>query len=189
MEEGRRTWKRLSTSRASVNAWFHYCHDQIELPDGSRTTYAYQDHADSVVVVPVTAQGQVVLLRQYRYPVDDWCYEVPAGGVHDEAPEDGARRELLEEAGGRCQELQQVGTFYGLPGSCNVRFVIFLATGVELGENTPEATEDLEVVCMDIEQALALVHSDGVSDGPSAVALLRCEPYLRRLLSKSTAGS
>lgn len=166
--------------RASVNSWFHYRHDHIELPDGSRTTYAYQDQAESVVVVPVTDAGQVVLLRQYRYPVDEWCYEVPAGGLHGEPPEEGARRELEEEAGGRCRDLELVGTFYGLPGSCNVRFFIFVATGVELGQNAPEATEDLEVVCVDAEQALEMAYSGAVSDGPSALALLRCAPRLRR---------
>ena len=179
MAERPRPWKRISSAQGSVNPWFHYRHDEVEISDGSRTTYAYQDHSDSVVVVPVPTGGRVVLLRQYRYPVDDWCYEVAAGGLHGEPPEDGALRELLEETGGRCQRLEHIGAFYGLPGSCNVRFHIFLATGVELGQNAPEATEDLEVVVVDAERAIEMALSGEVMDGPSIIALLRCAPHLR----------
>jgi ADP-ribose pyrophosphatase len=57
--------------------------DTVALPDGKETAYAYLQRAPAVIVVPVTRDGQIVIVEQYRYPVDDWCTEVPAGGTHD----------------------------------------------------------------------------------------------------------
>src|ERR1051325_2772313 len=82
--------------------------DSIELPDGKELRYGYLERAEAVIVVPVTADGQIVIVRQYRYPVDDWCIEVPAGGTHDTGDEsltEVVRKELREEIGATCGPL------------------------------------------------------------------------------------
>lgn len=172
-------WTRLSSSVVVVNAWFSYRHDEVELPNARRTTYVYQEKAPAVVIVPVTTEGEVILVREYRYPVDAWCYGVPAGGIGDEDPEEAARRELKEEAGGSCRGLELVGTFFGMPGASDQRFYIYFASGVELGESDPEETEHLIVERVSIEDALMMARTGVVNDGPSALALLRCEAWLR----------
>src|SRR5439155_9248492 len=91
--------------------------DTLEV-NGANLDYAYMERADGVIIVPVTKDGEIVLVRQYRYPVDEWCLELPSGGMHDAngaAPEEVARKELREEIGASCEKLSQVGWFYTAP--------------------------------------------------------------------------
>jgi ADP-ribose pyrophosphatase len=130
--------------------------------------------------VPVTAGGLVALIWQYRYPVDDWCFEVPAGGLGPgDNPEDVARQELLEEIGGTAADLSPVGRFYTTNGISNEVAYVYLATGVELGETQREATELMELRLVPAEEAVRMAREGEISDGPSALALMWCKPLLR----------
>jgi ADP-ribose pyrophosphatase len=112
--------------------------------------------------------------------VADWCYEVPAGGLSPGlTPEEVAERELLEETGGTAAELRYIGRFYTSNGISNEVAYVYLATGVELGEAHPEPTELIEVRLVPIEEALCMAREGEITDGPSALALLWCEPMLR----------
>ena len=112
--------------------------------------------------------------------MDDWCYEVPAGGLGpDGKPEEIARRELLEEVGGEAAEWRHVGQFYTYNGISSEVAYVYLATGVELGEAHREPTEFLEIRLVRIEEALRMAREGDIFDGPSALALLWCEPLLQ----------
>jgi len=105
--------------------------------------------------------------------------EVPAGGLSPGmSPEEVARRELLEEVGGRAAELRLVGQFYTSNGISNEVAYVYLATGVELGETHREATELMETRLVAVEEALRMAREGEITDGPSALALLWCEPLL-----------
>jgi GrpB-like predicted nucleotidyltransferase (UPF0157 family)/ADP-ribose pyrophosphatase YjhB (NUDIX family) len=175
-------WHRLSTSRPYESPWHNLRRDEIRLPGGQEIVYTYQEHPGFVTVVPVTGDGQVVMLRTYRYTVDDWCWELPAGGLGDKpdlSAEEVARAELLEETGGRCLEMRRIGWFYALNGTTNARCTVFLATGVELdGHPSLEATEHSEVHLVPISRALQMALDGRISDGDSALALLRCQVHL-----------
>ena len=93
--------------------------------------------------------------------------------------EEVARRELLEEVGGKAAELSYVGEFYTSNGISNEVAYVYLATGVEIGRAYREATERMEVRLVPIEEALRMAREGEISDGPSALALLWCEPLLR----------
>jgi len=134
-----------------------------------------------VWVVPVTADGHVVLIRQFRYTVDDWCWAVPAGGFHDFAggPIDLAKRELAEEVGGESDDWRYVG-FYR-PGVSTIDEIchIVLARDVRLSrEPRREPGEIIEVHLVPLERALEMARNGEMVDGHSALALLRCEPHL-----------
>jgi ADP-ribose pyrophosphatase len=104
---------------------------------------------------------------------------VPAGGLSDSlTPEEVARRELLEEVGGMASELRYVGRFYTSNGISNEVAYVYLAIGVELGETHHEATELMEVRLVAVQEALRMAREGEISDGPSALALLWCEPLL-----------
>jgi 8-oxo-dGTP pyrophosphatase MutT (NUDIX family) len=104
---------------------------------------------------------------------------VPAGGLSkDLSPEEVAQHELLEEVGGTATELRYVGQFYTSNGICNEVAYVFLATGVELGEAQPEPTELMEMQLVPVEEALRMAREGEITDGPSALALLWCEPLL-----------
>jgi ADP-ribose pyrophosphatase len=146
-----------------------------------------------VWVVPVTLDGQVILIHHYRYPVDDWCYEVPAGGLPQgleptqkrAQSEWIARRELLEEIGGTAANLQYAGQFYTSNGISNEVAYVYLATGVKLAEPRREPTELMEACPVPAEQALRMARQGDIADGPSALALLWCEPLLTELIGRS----
>ena len=77
--------------------------DAVRLPNGRSGVREVVEHDESVVIVPVTGDGEVLLVRQYRYPVGEAILEAPAGGVDaGETPHECARRELREETGVRC---------------------------------------------------------------------------------------
>jgi ADP-ribose pyrophosphatase YjhB (NUDIX family) len=112
--------------------------------------------------------------------VADGCCEVPAGGLSPGlTPEEGARRELVEEVGGRAAELCYVGEFYTSNGISNERAYVCLAAGVELGEAHREPTELMEIRLEPVDEALSMAREGEVTDGPSASALLWCAPLLQ----------
>ena len=93
-------------------------------------------------------------------------------------PEEVARRELVEEVDGTASEPRYIGQFYTSNGISNEIAYVYLATGVELGEPHREATELMEMRLVPVEEALRMAREGEITDGPSALALLWCEPVL-----------
>ena len=92
----KKPYKILKSRTVAKNPWYRLRQDDIALPDGSQIVYNVLNKADAVWVVPVLGDGRVVLINQYRHPIDDWCLEVPAGGITPgRDPEEVARMELL----------------------------------------------------------------------------------------------
>ena len=173
------SYQTVSSSYIWKSKWYNLRQDEIRTPDGGRGTYTVVEHPGAVWVVPVTAEGKVVLEWQYRYTVQDWCWEVPAGGLlPGTTPEEMARQELSEEIGGTAANLQYIGWFYTMNGIGTEVAHVFLATGVELGEAHREPTEIMEIKLVPAAEALRRARAGEISDGPSALALLLCEPYL-----------
>lgn len=159
--------------------WYNLRQDRVRLPDGSDSTYTVVEHPGAVWIVPLTTDGQVVLVYQYRYAVDDWCWEVPAGGMQPGvAPEEMARRELLEEVGGEAERLRFVARFYTMNGIGSEVAQVYLATGVRLGTPQREAMEVMEVRLFPPQEALGMARRGEITDGPSALALLLCAEFL-----------
>ncbi|MFC2037403.1 NUDIX domain-containing protein [Chloroflexota bacterium] len=172
-------WKTLSSRVLWQSRWYSLRQDRVRTQSGHEFTYTIVEHPGAVWVVPLTTTGQVVLTWQYRYAVDTFCMEVPAGGLSpDLTPEKVARRELLEEVGGTAAELHYIGQFYTSNGISSEVAYVFLATGVELGEAHREPTELMEMRLVPVEEALRMARSGEIADGPSALALLRCERLL-----------
>ena len=102
--------------------------DAVRLPGGREATREVVEHAASVVVVPVDADRNVLLVRQFRYPVGHSPLEAPAGGVETgESPDDSAQRELQEETGYASRDLLTLGGFWMSPGSCTEYMHAYLA--------------------------------------------------------------
>jgi ADP-ribose pyrophosphatase len=173
------TWKTLDSHFLWQSQWYNLRQDRLRTQDGHEFTYTLIDHPGAVWVVPVTPDNQIVMIWQYRYTIDDWCYEVPAGGLSSGLdPEKTACRELQEEVGGRAAELRYVGQFYASNGISNEVAYVYLAIGVELGETHREPTELMEMRLVPVNEALRMAREGEVTDGPSALALLWCEPFL-----------
>ena len=175
-------WQRIATSRLYQSHWHNLRQDQVVLPAGQEITFTYQEHPGFVTVLPVTDDGQIILLRSYRYAVDDWCWELPAGGLGDKpdvSTEEVARQELAEETGAVCRSLNMIGWFYAMNGTSDARCTVFIAQGAHInGATDLEATELSEVHLVPVAQAMQMARDGRISDGDSALALLRCEPML-----------
>lgn len=170
----------LSSRIAWSCPWYSVRQDEIVTPDGNRGVYNTVTKADAVWIVPVTSEGQIVLLYQYRYTVDDWCWEIPAGSIKPgQTPEDAAREELREEIGGTALILEHVLRYYVANGISNEVGHIFLATGVTLNQPEHEAAEVIEIHIKSVAEALDMARGGLISDGPSAYALLLCQNRLQ----------
>jgi ADP-ribose pyrophosphatase len=177
-----RPFQTLSSRIAWACPWYRVRQDEIITPDGQPGVYNVVEKADAVWIVPVTCDERIALIYQYRYTVDDWCWEIPAGSVKPgQTLEDTAREELHEEVGGEGGQLAYVGRFYLANGICNEVGHIFLATGVTLGETHHEAAEVMQVYLMSIADCLQMARDGQISDGPTALALLLCADRLSAL--------
>jgi ADP-ribose pyrophosphatase len=126
-----------------------------------------------VAALPVLDDGRIVLVRQYRYAVSDFVWELPAGRRDpSESPEAGARRELEEEVGLRAASLEPLSTFWTTPGFCDEVMHLFRATGLESIPPRPEADERIEPGTFTLDEAMAMVARGEIREGKTLVALL-----------------
>jgi ADP-ribose pyrophosphatase len=175
-------FKTLSSRIAWSCPWYAVRQDEILLPDGSQGVYNTIEKETAVWILPITPQGEIVLCYSYRYTVDDYCWELPAGGVKPgQTIEEAALEELHEEVGGSCQTLEHGGQFYTANGICNEVGHYFLATGVTLGEPAHEPAELIEIHRKPIGEVLHMAQSGQLSDAPSALVLLWCAEKLRQI--------
>ncbi len=182
-------WTLLRTEYPYRHRMFAIRTDHVRWPDGVERPFSYPESGPAVFIVPLTPAGEVVLLRQFRYIVDEWLWEIPAGGSHDfEGADlvDLARRELEEETGGVAEIWEYIDAFYPMPGMVAKVFHIYLATGVRLnpGRLAPEPGEQIEVHCVPAERALELASSGELRGAASAYALLRCAERIRAVVGE-----
>jgi ADP-ribose pyrophosphatase len=148
--------------------------EDIELPDGRRITLAVLNHPGACAVVPLLDDGQVVLIRQYRYAVHQTLWEIPAGKLDPgEALETCAQRELEEETGYKAAQLVSLGSIVVTPGFCDERIHLYLARELRPGKQALEVNESLECTPVRFEDAIEMAMNGEISDAKTAVALLR----------------
>jgi ADP-ribose diphosphatase len=147
--------------------------DEVEEPGGVRASREVVRHRGSVAVLPVHDDGRMVLVRQYRYPVDDVVWELPAGRLDPgESAEQAARRELEEEVGLRPRRLEALTVFYTTPGFCDETMHLFRATGLQSVTARPEADERIEAGTFTLAQARDMIRRGEIREGKTLVALL-----------------
>jgi rSAM/selenodomain-associated transferase 1 len=173
---------RLDSSQfVTGTPWRAVIEDRLLTDDGRYTGYTYLAVPRAAVIVPVTDEREVILLRRYRHPVRDWTLEVPSGTVNDgESPDEAAERELAEAVGGSAREWRHLSAFYASSAHLSLRSDAFLATGVSLGRASLELEDDVSVVRMAVAEALALARGGGLREGPTALAILLAAPFLER---------
>lgn len=176
----KRPYQTISSRIAWACPWYRVRQDDIIAPNGKPGVYNVVEHPGAVWIIPVTTDGEIVLIRTYRYTIDDWCYEIPAGGVKPgQTLAEAAQDELQEEIGGTAVFLEYFGQFYTMNGIGNEVAHIFLATGVTLGSPQHEPLEVIEIQPKPIAEVLRMAQANEISDGPSALALLLCAEKLR----------
>lgn len=147
--------------------------EDVEFPDGEVRRREVVRHVGAVGVVPITDDGEVLLLRQYRQPVGGFILEIPAGIPEEgESPEECARRELREETGAETTFLRKLGEFYTTPGYSDELFHLFFARVKVEGRLELDADEFLEVVPLPVAEAEALLDQNQIEDAKTMIGLL-----------------
>jgi ADP-ribose pyrophosphatase len=148
--------------------------DEVRLPDGTASVREWIDHPGASAIVPVFDDGRTLLVRQFRYPPRRTFLEVPAGklDVPDEDPETVAARELEEETGWRAGRFERLGAAYPCIGYSNERIHVFAAYDLERGEQDLAAGEFVEVVEMNLDEAVAKARTGEIKDMKSITALV-----------------
>ena len=148
--------------------------DKVVKASGRQTTREVVERTDAVVIVPIDAEGRVLLVRQHRHAVGQALLEVPAGVLNEgESAEDCARRELQEEVGFLPQNLTALGGFYSAPGFCSEYLHLFKATDLVPSRLYAEDTADIEVVPVSLSQIPDFIASGKIQDAKSVAGLLR----------------
>jgi ADP-ribose pyrophosphatase len=145
-------------------------------PNGQEHDIAVVRHAASVVLIPVEADGRVVLIRQYRASVDRELWEFPAGRVDaGESAEDAARRECEEEIGRVPARLERLGAFYPTPGYCDEQLIFFRVWDLRQpppdSPHKPDEDEDIAAHPVSVTEARGKLARGEIIDLKTAYAL------------------
>jgi ADP-ribose pyrophosphatase len=150
--------------------------DRVLLPNGHVMELELIRHPGAAAVVPVDRNGDVILVRQYRYATGGWLLEVPAGKLDGaEAPEQCASRELQEETGYKTGRLIPLGWVWTTPGFTDEKIWLFLGTDLTPARSSLQPDEILSVQRMPLEKAVDLARSGEICDAKSVCALLRAQ--------------
>ena len=148
--------------------------DTVELENGAQAAREVVRHPGGVCVLAVTEQEEILLVRQFRYPYQEVTVEVPAGKLeYGEDPEEGGRRELLEECGCTPDSFTYLGKDYPSPGYTNEIIRIYLAKGLHFTKQSLDDDEFLDVERVPFAEALRRVLNDEIPDSKTQIAILK----------------
>ncbi len=151
----------------------HVRRDTVRLPDGRLATREHVVHPGAVLIVPVLPDARLVVLRQYRYPLDRVFIEFPAGKLDPgEAGLETAQRELIEEAGYDAAKWTSLATIHTLISYTNEKIELFLAEGLTHVGAKPDDGEFVEVVTMSLGEMLSALDRGEITDAKTVAALL-----------------
>ena len=172
----------LSTEAKYDGSLLHIRRDTVRLPNGRTAVREYNIHYGAVCMIPLLENGDVLLERQYRYPLRQVITEIPAGKLDapDEDPLEAAKRELREETGAAAAEWHDLGLFCPVGAYSTETIHMFLARGLTFGERELDEDEFLNVFRMPLSELVDQVLSGQIPDAKTQAAALRAALMLQR---------
>jgi ADP-ribose pyrophosphatase len=155
---------------------FHIDADRVRLPNGHEVVMEVVRHRGSAVLLPMPDPGHLILVRQYRYAIGRWIWELAAGSLEEgESAEAGAIRECEEEIGLVPARAEAIGVFYPTPGFCDETMTFFRLTGLEPpAPGSPvhrDVDEDLRVATFALDEVRAMIRRGEIVDGKTVIGL------------------
>lgn len=165
----------ISTEEIFDGKILHVINDTVKLPNGNEATREVIRHIGAVCVIPVTDNNEVIIERQYRYPIDEVITEIPAGKL-DSPKEDwllAAQRELREETGISADDWTTLGVFYPAAAYSDEKIIMYLARGLHYGNQDLDDDEFLNVKKVPIDILVKDVMDGKITDSKTQVAILK----------------
>jgi len=159
---------------------FWVTRDRALDPDGFEIQRAVVQHGGSAVVMPVDDRKRILLVRQYRLPMLQSLWEIPAGRVDPgETPAQTARRELAEETGYRARKMRKLVAFWPSPGFLAEKMTVYLATELTAGKATPMEDERIETRWFTSRELDEQIGSGWITDAKTMIAFLYWKRYVK----------
>lgn len=156
--------------------------DTVELPGKKYSKREIVEHPGAVAIIPITEDGKIILVKQFRKSVEKPLLEIPAGKIEiNEEPKETALRELHEETGFHSNNMEYITEFYTSPGFSNEKVYLFLATELEKGEAVPMDDEYIETEMFDIIDLVEMVNRGEITDSKTIIGILLAEKYIREI--------
>jgi ADP-ribose pyrophosphatase len=175
-------FKILKSEKRYTGKVFNLVIDEIEYSSGNRALREIAEHPGGSVVVPIAGDGNVLLVRQFRYPMKKHLYELPAGKLDaGEDPAACAARELEEETGYIPGSLKKITAIYTSPGFCSELLHIYLATDLKRssrGQKLEEGELDLTVQVIPLKRAVEMIEKGEIVDSKTICGILLAEKML-----------
>jgi ADP-ribose pyrophosphatase len=176
-------FKTLSSEYLSNHPYFTARKDAYETPTG-KVVYPYFviEIPESACAVAITAENQIILIEQYRYPVNCECIELPGGFIDgDELPGKAIARELAEETGYSFTEIHSLGKIYSNPGVLDKPTNLFLATGGQkTAEQSLDPNEEIKIYLKSIDEVKRMLYNGEFMQSLHEVCIRRAFDYLER---------
>ena len=183
-------WKCKKSELILNEKYFKVRKDTVKLPTNTTKEWIYWDSNDSVMIIGMTKNKKLIMIKQYRYLVGDEVVEFPSGGLHDnESIERAAKREFEEESRFKCDSIVKLGSFYETYGQLNRQIHIFFTNNITMSkqnlDNGKNGFEDIKVELVDFEKAVKLaLENKIVAMGSSLAVLLLKEKIERKEIGK-----
>jgi ADP-ribose pyrophosphatase len=175
--------KVLKSEKLYAGKVFNLIVDHIEYPSGNHGIREVADHPGGAVAVALTSDGNLILVRQFRYPLKQMLYELPAGKLNrNEDPRLCAERELEEETGFIADSWEKLTAIHTTPGFCNELLHIFLARNARKsgkGQNLEEGELNLTVELVPFKTAITMIETGKITDSKSICGILLAERKIK----------
>lgn len=175
MESHPNPWKTLASRTVYDNPWVTIRHDDVLTPAGTPGIYGVAHFKNKAIgIVPLDDQGNTWLVGQYRYALDEYCWEIPmGGGPLDVDSLESAQRELKEETGLLADRWEQIGRIHTSNSVTDEEGFLFIAEGLHQSETEFDETEDLKIWKLPFAEALAMVMDNRITDSLSVYGILK----------------
>ena len=152
--------------------------DEITHLDGKEKSYEVIKHPGAVAIIPISSNGDLVLIKQWRYAAQQLMIELPAGLLEvSETPLECAHRELREEIGMRAQVMISLGGFFTAPGFCNEYIHLFVAKELEPDPLIAEDTDSIDQMSIPLEKTLKMIEKGDIINGVTMSAIFRYKQW------------
>ncbi len=153
--------------------------DTVELPKQRYSKREIVEHPGGVGIIALTEENEVIMVRQFRKPIEDCVLEIPAGKLDaGEDPKMCAIRELKEETGYEAENMEFLVDFYSSPGFTDEKIHIYFATGLKNGKAEPDENEYIDIEKYKIEELVQMIKDNDINDAKSIISIL----YVDKLL-------